>query len=47
MTGDYQSEEDTVVNITLGTEPNSPLSYAPVLELRHPIMSNLGEHGGQ
>ena len=39
--------EDTVANITLWTEPNSPLSYDPVLELRHPVMSTLGVHGGQ
>ena len=36
-----------MVNITLRTEPNSPLAYAPVLELHRPIMSTLGAHGGQ
>ena len=39
--------EDTVSNITLGTEPNDPRAYAPVLELHHPIMSTIGVHGGQ
>ena len=38
--------EDDVAHITLGTEPNAPLAYAPVLELRHPIMSMLGDPGG-
>ena len=32
---------DNVANITLGTESNSPLSYAPLLEHHHPIMSIL------
>ena len=39
--------EDNVSHITLGTEPNAPLSYAPGLELHHLIMSTLGEHGGK
>ena len=39
--------EDTVANVILGTEPNAPLAYAPVLELHHPIMSMLGGHRGQ
>ena len=39
--------EDTAENITLGTEPNAPLAYAPGLELHHPIMSTLGAHGVQ
>ena len=46
-TEDYLSGQDTVVTTTLGTEPNDPLVYAPGLELHHPIMSKLGEHGGQ
>ena len=41
------SAENIVVTITLGTHPNVPLSYAPVLELNHPIMSTLGAHVGQ
>ena len=44
-TENYLNAEDTVVNITLGTEPNATLSYALRLELHHPIMSKLGEHG--
>ena len=39
--------EDTVANVILGTEPNTPLAYAPVLELRHPIMSMLEGHRAQ
>ena len=39
--------ENNVVNIILGTESNSPLAYAPVLELHHIIISTLGGHGGQ
>ena len=39
--------EDTVANVILGMEPNSPLAYAPLLELHHPIMSMLGGHGGR
>ena len=34
--------EDNVSNLTLGTEPNAPLAYAPGLEHHHPIMSTLG-----
>ena len=30
-TDDYSSGEDTIVTITLGTEPNYPLAYAPGL----------------
>ena len=37
----------TVSNIILGTEPNDPLAYAPVLKLCHPIMSMLGGHRGR
>ena len=36
-----------MVIITLGTEPDAPLAYAPGLELHHPIRSMLGVHGGQ
>ena len=39
--------EDTVANIILGTEPNAPLDYASVLELRHPIVSIIGGREGQ
>ena len=39
--------EDTVVTINLQTYHNYPLAYDPVLELHHPIMSKIGEHGGQ
>ena len=46
-TDDWLSGEDTVVNINLGTDPNAPLAYAPVLELHHPIMSKFGGHRGQ
>ena len=34
--------EDTLANSILGMEPNTLLSYAPVLELHHPIMSMIG-----
>ena len=34
-------------NWTLGTDPCSPLYYAPGLEHHHPIMSTLGEPGGR
>ena len=44
---DQLSGEDTVVTITLETEPNATLAYAPRLEIHHPIMSKLGEHRGQ
>ena len=37
---------DNVANITLGTEPNATLAYAPGLEHHHPIVSTLGEPGG-
>ena len=37
--------EDNVAHVTVGTEINAPLTYALVLELRHPIMSTLGEPG--
>ena len=56
MVGDGQDEdryqrlikwEDNVANITLGTEHNASLAYAPGLEPHHPIMSTLGAHGGQ
>ena len=43
----YLCGEDTVVNITLGTELNAPLAHATGLELHHPIMSKFGEHRGQ
>ena len=39
--------EDNVANSTLGTDTNSPLAYAPILGHHHPIMSTLGEPGGQ
>ena len=35
-----------LTNLTIGTEPNSPLSYALGLELHHPIMIKLGDPGG-
>ena len=38
--------EDNISNITLGTEPNSPLVYALGLEHHHPIMSTLGKLEG-
>ena len=34
-------------NHKLREEPNDRLAYAPVLELYHPVMSALGEYGGQ
>ena len=34
-------------NLLLVTDPNSSLSYAPVLELRHLIVSILGGFRGQ
>ena len=46
-TDDQLSGEDTVVNITLGTDHNDPFAYAPRLEIHHPIMSILGAHRGQ
>ena len=36
-----------VKNLTLGMEPNDPLTYAPGLELHHPITSKLGNPGGR
>ena len=39
--------EDNVTHMTLGTEPNHPLSYAMGLEHHHPIMSTLGDTGGR
>ena len=39
--------EYNVANLILGTYPNNPLDYSPVLELCHQIMSMLGGHGGQ
>ena len=46
-TDDQLSGGDTVVTITLGTDHNAPLVYAPELELQHPIISTIGAHGGQ
>ena len=37
--------EDNVANLTLGTEPNALLAYAPGLEHHHPIMSTIGNPG--
>ena len=34
--------EDTVANVILGTDPNSPLATDAVLELHHTIMSMIG-----
>ena len=31
----------------LGTEHNTPLAYAAVIELHRPISSTIGEHGGR
>ena len=39
--------EDNIAHVTLGTDPNAPLAYAPGLELHHPIMSMLGEYRGR
>ena len=39
--------EDTVAKLSLGTENNAPLDYAPGLELHHPIMSMLRKSGGR
>ena len=39
--------EDNVANITLGTEPNTPLAFALGLEYHHPIMSTLGDPRGR
>ena len=38
--------EDNIVNLTLETEPNAPLAYAPGLKHYHPNMSTLGEPRG-
>ena len=37
--------EDNIENLTLRTEPNSPLDYALGLEHHHLIMGTLGEPG--
>ena len=34
--------KDTISNVILGTKPNSPLTYAPLLKIHHPIMSIIG-----
>ena len=34
-----------MANVILGTDPNAPLAYAPILELHHPIVSMLGGNG--
>ena len=39
--------DNNVANITLGTETNDPLTYAPVLEHHHPIISMIGALEGQ
>ena len=39
--------EDNVAQVTLGTDPNDPLAYAPVLEHHHLISSTLGEPRGR
>ena len=39
--------EDNVSHITLGTDTNSPLTYALGLEHHHPIMINLRDPGGR
>ena len=39
--------EDNIANVTLGTEPNDTISYAPGLEHHHPNMSTLGDPGGR
>ena len=44
---DNLSGEDTAVNITFRTEHNAPLAYNLGLELHHPIMRKIGDHGGQ
>ena len=36
-----------VTHVTLVIYLNAPLSYDTLLELHHPIMSNLGGHGGR
>ena len=39
--------EDNIANITLGREPNAPLTYTPGLEQHNPIMSMLWEAGSR
>ena len=39
--------EDTVENVILGTEPNAPIAYAPVLELHQAIMIMLVGNRGR
>ena len=41
------SGEDTSVTITVGKYHNAPIAYARLLELHHPIMINIWEHGHQ
>ena len=46
--GDRLSQwEDNVANVTLRTEPNVPLAYAPRLGHHQPIMSTVGDTRGQ
>ena len=46
--GDRPSRwEDNVAHVTVGTEPNNPLAYAPGLQYHHPIRSSPGGPGGQ
>ena len=46
--GDRLSQwEDNAAKVFLGTEPNAPLYYAMGLEHYQPIMSTLGDPGGQ
>ena len=45
--GGLNRREDKVANITLGTETNAPLDYAPGLDHHHPILSTLGDPGGR
>ena len=39
--------ENNEAHITLGMEPNAPLTYALILEHYQPIMSKLGDPGGR
>ena len=39
--------EDNLAHVTLGTEPNAPLTYAPLLEHHHPVVIILGDPGGR
>ena len=41
-----KAKDNLMVN-TVGTEPNSPISYAPGSEHHHLTMSTIGRHGGQ